>query len=668
MNETTIIPTTCVMDCPDTCALEVEVHDDTIHRIGGSKAQPTTNGFICDKVARFARRAYHPHRLLYPMRRVGPKGSGQFQRIGWDEAIAQITVRVRDIIRQWGGEAILPYHYGGSNGFLTEEFLDDYYFAKLGASRLAKTLCAGPATEVAQGMYGKMPGVAFEDFASARFILIWGANPKVSNIHLMPFIRQAKKNGAFVAVIDPVKNFSSQEIDLHLPIWPGTDLPIALAMIRLWKEAGKLDTAFLQHHAEGVEPLLRAADAWSVQRAAREADVAPQTIERLAEVYAASTPAVIRCGWGTERNRNGGQAIAAILAMPALLGKFGVRGGGYTLSNSGAARLDRSQIFGPFDWQTRIINMSQLGQVLTGNLQPPIQALFVYNCNPAVTVPDQNVVLRGLAREDLFTVVFEQVMTDTALYADILLPATTFLEHHDIKRAYGNYVVGGVQPVIAPRGEAKSNIEVFAALGRAMGWTDELFHLDAQAYMHRVAAALSLYGKPADAATLTSGRPHHYDFPGRTPIQFQTVFPLTPDRKIHLTPTCLGDPPFHYQPVRNERFPLAMISPATSKMITSTMGEYNYPALWLTMHPTDAAARAICHGDQVRVFNELGEVICRARVSDKIRPGVVSMPKGAWRYASGNGLTATALAPAHVSEVGGGACYNDARVEVEKRA
>ncbi|MCS6804206.1 MAG: molybdopterin-dependent oxidoreductase [Acidobacteriota bacterium] len=667
MNET-IIPTTCVMDCPDTCALEVVVRDGTIHRIRGSKAHPTTNGFICDKVARFARRVYHQRRLLYPMRRVGPKGTGQFQRIGWDEAIAEITTRLRDIIQRWGGEAILPYHYGGSNGFLTEEFLDDYYFAKLGASRLAKTLCAGPATAVAQGMYGKMPGVAFEDFSVARFILIWGANPKVSNIHLMPLIKQAKQNGAFVAVIDPVNNFSDREIDLHLPILPGTDLPVALAMIRLWKEAGRLDYTFLRNHADGVEPLLRAADAWPLERAAREADVTPEAIQTLAEVYAASTPAVIRCGWGTERNRNGGQAIAAILAMPALLGKFGVRGGGYTLSNSGAARLDISQIFGPLDWHTRIINMSQLGRVLTGDLQPPIKALFVYNCNPAVTVPDQNLVLRGLAREDLFTVVFEQVMTDTALYADILLPATTFLEHHDIKRAYGNYVVGGVQPAIAPRGQAKSNLEVFALLGRAMGWTDQPFHLDAQASLHRVAAALSLHGKPAEAATLSSGRPHDFDFPGRTPIQFQTVFPLTPDGKIHLTPACLGDHPFHYQPVRNERFPLAMISPATSKMITSTMGEYNYPTLWLTMHPTDAAARAISDGDQLRVFNELGEVICRARVSDKIRPGVVSMPKGAWRHSSGNGLTATALAPAHVNEVGGGACYNDARVQVEKWA
>ena len=666
---TQIVRTTCTMDCPDTCGLEVTVTDGKIQRIRGTQDHPTTNGFICDKIAHFDRRVYHEDRLLYPMRRQGRKGNGEFVRISWDEAIAEITDRFKSILRKWGGEAILPYHYGGSNGLLGDKFLDDFYFATLGASRMAKTLCAAPSTEVATGMYGKMPGVAFEDYPQAQCIIIWGANPKATNIHLVPLLRQAKKNGAFVAVVNPVQTFSAHEVDLHLPVFPGADLPVALAMIRWWKEAGHLDMDFLRQHADGLEPLLRQAEAWPVERAAAEAQVAPQDIRALAQVYAASTPAVIRSGWGLERNRNGGQAMAAILAMPALLGKFGVRGGGYTMSNSGAAQLDTAKIFGPVRWQTRIINQTQLGAVLNGDLLPPgppIMGLFVYNCNPVITAPDQNAILRGLARQDLFTVVSEQVMTDTAKYADILLPAVTFLEQREIRRAYGSYVVGGVQSAIPPQGEAKSNEEVFAALGRAMGWQHEPFSWDTDTYMQKVAAALVLDRQAADLPTFTAGKIQGYDFPGPTPIQWQTVFPRTADGKIHLTPSGLGKSPFDYQPVKKDGFPLALISPSNNKMISSILGEFNYPELWLTIHPTDAAARHIAHGDTIRVFNELGEIMCRAQVSTRIREGVVSVPKGAWRKSSLNGLTSTALCPADINLVGGGACFNDARVEVEK--
>jgi anaerobic selenocysteine-containing dehydrogenase len=664
---THIVHTTCTMDCPDTCGLEVMVSAGKIERIRGTHEHPTTRGFICDKVSHFARRVYHQDRLLYPLRRSGAKGAGAFVRISWDEAIAEITARFKAISQQWGAEAILPFHYGGSNGLLGDKFLDDFYFATLGASRMAITLCAAPSTAVATGMYGKMPGVAFEDYPLAKCIVIWGANPKASNIHLVPLLRQAKKNGAFIAVVNPVQNFSPQEVDLFLPVLPGTDLPVALALIRLWKDAGQLDLNFLRQHADGLEPLLQQAEAWSVERAAAEAQVAPQAIRTLAQVYAASTPAVIRTGWGLERNRNGGQALAAILAMPALLGKFGVRGGGYTMSNSGAAQLDTSKIFGPVSWQTRVINQTQLGAVLTGDLQPPIKGLFVYNCNPAVTVPDQRAVLRGLAREDLFTVVFEQVMTDTAQYADILLPATTFLEQYEIRRAYGSYVVGGVQPAIPARGEAKPNEEVFAALGRAMGWQHAPFFWNTEAYLQKVADALTLDRHAADWTILTAGKSQGFDFPGPTPVQLHTVFPRTRDGKIHLTPAELGKAPFHYQPVRTSEFPLALISPSNTKMISSTLGEFNYPRLWLTIHPHDAQARQITDGDTVRVFNELGEVICHAKVSSRVRQGVVSLPKGAWRKSSLNGHTATALCPAEINIVGGGACFNDARVEVEKQ-
>ena len=665
------------MDCPDTCALEVTVAAGRIEKIAGANDNSLTNGFICSKVAQFSRRVYHEDRLLHPLRRTGPKGEGRFERISWDEAIATIAARFAEIRDRWGAEAILPYHYGGSNGFLNDGLLDDYFFARLGASRLARTLCAAPATEVALGMYGKMPGVAFEDYPRAKCIVIWGANPKASNIHLVPFLKQARRNGAFVAVVDPRRNFSADEANLHLPVFPGADLPLALAMIRLWNQAGLLDRKFLaQHAASGLDALLAAADEWPLERAAKAARVPADDIRRLADTYATASPALIRCGWGLERNINGGQAIAAVLAMPALLGKFGVAGGGYTLSNSGAGKLDTKKILGNFDWTTREINMSQLGMVLAGTgglmnggastrLDPPVQALFVYNCNPAATVPDQEAVLRGLAGDDLFTVVHEQVMTDTALYADIVLPATTFLEHHDIRRGYGSYVAGGVQPAIAACGEAKPNEEVFALLGRAMGFTDAPFTWDSATLKRKLAESLMLAGKPAEVEPLTGGGMIRYDFPGPLPVQFGTVMPQTLDRKIHFAPTALGPRPFHFEEITSARYPLALISPATSKMVSSTFGEFNYPELRVLLHPRDAAARGIREGDRVRVFNELGEVVCRALVGERVREGVVSMPKGAWRKSSPNRRTATALCPP-TTGTGGGACFNDARVNVSR--
>lgn len=659
------IHTSCPMDCPDTCALEVTVEGDRIRSIRGGRDHPVTAGFICDKVARFDRRVYHDDRLLHPLRRTGGKGAGKFARITWDEALSAITARFREIIARWGGEAIVPYHYGGSNGYLTDGFLDDYYFARLGASQLARTLCAVPATEVAMGMYGKMPGVAFEDFVHAKCIVIWGANPKVSNIHLVPFLRRARRNGAWIAVVDPQRNFSAEEADLHLPVYPGADVPVALAMIRHWHAGGLLATEFLKQQADGLEPLLAQAEKWTFERAAAAARVPAADIRLLADTYAALSPAVIRLGWGLERNHNGAQGMAAILAIPALLGKFSVRGGGYTLSNSGAAKLDTKKLFGEVAWNTRVINMVELGAVLAdASLRPPVKALFVYNANPAATTPDQNAVLRGLAREDLFTVVFDQVMTDTARYADIVLPATTFLEQREIRRSYGAYVLAGIVPVIPPRGEARPNEEVFAALGRAMGWGDAPFLWDSATAMRKVAEAVTLAGQAADAPRLEAGRVQGYDFPGEQPVQFGTVFPLTPDNKIHLTPAVLGPEPFAFREISNPKYPLAMISPATSKMITSMLGEFNFPELRLAIHPADAAVRGIAEGDTVRVFNNLGEVVCRARLSTRLREGVVSLPKGAWRKASQNGFTATALCPATTQVVGGAACYNDARVEV----
>ena len=663
--DTKLVETTCIMDCPDACSLEIALADGVIEKIGAREDHPTSRGFICSKVAGFARRVYHEDRLLHPMRRKGSKGEGDFDRISWDDAVGEITERFRRIARDSGGEAILPYHYGGSNGVLSDGLADSAYFARLGASRLAKTICAAPTFEVAQGMYGRMPGVAFEDYAHAQCVILWGANPRASNIHLVPFLQEAKRRGAFVAVIDPRRNLSPDLVDLHISIYPGTDLPLALALIRLWHEQGKLDREFLGRHAVGLDGLLEKAAPWSIERAAAEARVSRSSVRQLADVYARSSPAVIRCGWGIERNRNGGQAVAAVLAIPALLGKFGVRAGGYTLSNRGAALVDRKSIWDESSWKTRVINMTQLGEVLNER-ENPIRGLFVYNSNPAATVPDQNAVLAGLSREDLFTVVFDQVMTDTARYADIVLPATTFLEHRDIHMGYGAYVLGGVQAAIEPRGESKSNHEVFSTLARAMGFEDEIFSWDSLEALRRVGRAIRLNGKSVDPGTLEAGKLQLYDFPGQSPIQFGSVFPLTADGKIHFFLAALGDRPYSYRPLSEPSYPLALLTPASSRMTNSTGGEWSYPRLEVTIHPEDAANRGIRSGDSARVYNSRGEVHCVVRVSDRTRLGVVVMPKGAWMKSSQNGRTSTALCPPSVDNVGAGACFNDARVEVEK--
>ncbi len=670
------------MDCPDTCSLEVTVTDKRIESIRGSRtpAHPTTRGFICSKVAHFDRRVYHNERLLHPMRRTGAKGAGQFTRISWDEAIATIAARFKEIIAQHGAEAILPYHYGGSNGYLTDGGMDEFFFARIGASRLARTLCATPATEAALAVYGKMPGVAFEDYPHARCIIIWGGNPKASNIHLVPFLREARRNGAFIAAVDPKNNFSSDEIDLHLPVYPCADLPLALGLIHEWKKTGRIQHDFLRKHADGVDTMLAAAEEWPLEKAAATARVSLADARKLANVYAEATPAVLRIGWGLERNINGTRAMVALLAIPALLGKFGVRGGGYTLSNSGAAKLDTQKLFGGMSWTTREINMTRLAAALEGTggdmadkhgdghagLKPPVKALFIYNSNPVASAPDQTGIERGLQREDLFTVVFDQVMTDSAAFADIVLPATTFLESDEIRRGYGAYIVGGARPVIEPQGEARPNASVFAALGRAMGFSDAPFFWDADTLRRNTIRAISLVGKPVDVAVIEAGGVVRYDFPGTAPVQFRTVFPQTPDGKIHLAPNILSAPAFRFEEFASEKYPLALITPATSKTVSTMFGETNLPELRVMLHPADAAARQIAAGDAVRVFNELGEVRCRAEVSARVREGVASMPKGAWRKASLNGKLSTALCPAHTQEAGGGACYNDARVQIER--
>jgi len=651
-----IVKTTCTMDCPDTCTLDVSVENGKIVDINGNKDNPVTNSFICSKVSKFAERVYHKDRVLYPMKRIGEKGEGQFKRISWDQAIETIASKFNSVIKEFGGESILPYHYGGSNGMLGDDFIDDYFFSKIGASQIAKTLCATPTSLVNKGMFGKMPGVAFDDYPHAKFILIWGANPKASNIHLVPFLKKAKKNEAFIAVVDPVNNFSDSEIDFHLPVKPGTDLPVALAMINYLNEKNHIDWAFVKSNSLRWEKLIEEAGDWRLEKAAKIAGIEADDIIKLAEKYANTNPAIMRCGWGLERNRNGGQAVAAVMAMPALLNKYGVKGGGHTMSNSGAVKFDKTKIFTDFNWQTRILNMTRLDSILNELSDPPIKALYVYNCNPVATVPNQNAIIEGIKREDLFTVVHEQVFTDTTKYADIVLPAVTFTEQHEVKKGYGNYIIGDVKPAINPEGERKSNEDVFIMLAKSM-------NLESVGFKYNT---LSLKQEVQNQLKIKDSSVNYIKFENESPVQFVNVFPRTADGKINFCPDVLGQNAFQFKAEDNNQYLFQLITPANNKMISSTFGEFNYPEMFATINPIDAEKLNISSDDKIKLFNELGEVVCKVKVSEKIRQGVISIPKGAWQKSSINGLTSTALCPSTISDVGGGACYNDARVDLQK--
>jgi anaerobic selenocysteine-containing dehydrogenase len=654
------VRTACPLDCPDACTLDVTVEKGRIEKIDGGDDNPVTRNFICAKVRRFADRVYGEDRLLYPAVRQGPKGQGTFVRVEWDEALDLIAGKMSDIKAEHGGEAILPYYYGGSNGPLTQSTNDAELWRRFGTSRLATTVCAAPTGAANLALYGKMAGVVYQDYPHAKLIVLWGVNPSASGIHLIPYIKEAQAAGATLVVIDPRTTSLAKKADLHLAVKPGTDLPVALALHRVLFEEGHADRAFLDRHTHGADRLRAAAAPWTIERAAAEAAIDPAALRRFADLYARSSPALVRCGWGLERNRNGGSAAAAILALPSVGGKFGVRGGGFSMSNSLALGLKSAMWIDAPEPDTRLVNMNHLGRMLTEDPVPPVQMLFVYNCNPLVTVPDQNRVLKGLQREDLFTVVFEQVFTDTARYADVILPATTFLEQYDIAKSYGSIAASLVRPVIEPCGEARTNAQVFSAIAERLGIGRE--EEDFETLM-RIAGRMGAVGAELmEKGTVTPP----YD---GVPIQFVDVFPLTPDRKVNLFPEEIaGDAPaglYGYQPdPATEAFPLALISPATEKSISSTLAELRERAAVLHMHPDDAAPRNIAQSDAVRVFNSLGELHCPANLTPDVRRGTVAFSKGVWRKNTYNGSTSNALVPDSLTDLGAGACFNDARVQV----
>ncbi len=526
----------CTLDCPDLCSLDVSVKDNHILTITGSDDHPITQGYICRKVRHFADHVYGGHRLKSPARRIGVKGEAKFEAISWDAALSEIVDRIRDVIDRHGAEAILPFCYGGSNGKLTQDSTDARLFRRLKTSRLARTVCAAPSGRAFDGLYGKMPGVAYPDYPHARLIVVWGANPSASGIHLVPFIREAKKSGAKLVVVDPRRTPLAKQADMHLQLRPGTDLVVALSVIRWLFESKLHDQEFLAEHTIGADELQKRAADWPPERAADVAGVSAATLEQFARLYAETSPAVIRCGWGLERNRNGGSAVAAVLALPAVAGKFKVRGGGFTMSNSSAWQLATDEAVNEPEPDTRIINMNLLGRALTEQRDPPIDLLFVYNANPLATVPNQQLVREGLRREDLFTVVFDQVMTDTARFADIVLPATTFLEHTDYRVSYGTGYLGKAKPLIDAVGESRPNYEVFAELCERLGLTRPGDAVGPEAIFAK------LFESNGAAAELHSALDDKGSLPpptGVAPIQFIDVLPKTLDERFTWFPMSL---------------------------------------------------------------------------------------------------------------------------------
>jgi anaerobic selenocysteine-containing dehydrogenase len=638
-----------------------------------------TRGFLCGKVARYLEHEYSPERLLYPQKRAGAKGQGRFARISWDEALDTIATRLAAVAGEFGPESVLPYSYAGTMGLLNGAGMDRRFFHRLGASRLDRTICStAGAAGIAQSVgfrYGTDP----EQFRHARLILAWGANVLGTNAHLWPFIMEARRQGARLYTIDPRRNRTTDAADRHYFIAPGSDTALALAMMHVITGERLHDAAYVDAFTTGFADLGARVRQWTPARAAELTGIPADRIVALAREYATTRPAVIRLNYGVQRSERGGMAVRAIALLPVLTGAWRDVGGGLLLSTSEAFQLDRDalarpdlQLASPLGREARLVNMVQLGHALNALDNPPVKALVVYNSNPAATAPDQNAVRRGLAREDLFTVVLEQVRTDTADFADILLPATTFLEHADLYLAYGHYYLQYADAAVAPPGEVRSNLEVFRELAAYMGFEEACF-LDTEEQMAR--------------AALASGHPF---------LEGITFEDLRRERSIRLR---VGDPflPFtrgdfgapgrrcdfaaaslDYQPplesrrgdgALRARFPLELISPKCDDSLSSTFG-YRVGAegggAKLHMHAADAAPRGISTGDPVRVFNDRGACRLTAEVDSSTMPGVVSSPSVRWAREAEGERNTNALASDRLTDMGGGPTFYNCLVQVER--
>ncbi|MCI0348604.1 MAG: molybdopterin-dependent oxidoreductase [Acidobacteriales bacterium] len=690
----------CPHDCPDACGVLITIEGvngaTRATKIQGDPNHPVTRGFLCGKVAQYLERVYSPERVLYPMRRkkglakgLGQRNAQDFERIGWDAALDEIHQRFTAISREFGPEAILPYSYGGTLGALNNASMDRRFFHRLGASQLDRTICATAGGEAMVSVLGRKLGPAPEDFRYAKYIIAWGANIHGTNIHLWPFIEEARRAGAKLVVIDPYKTRTARYADWYLPINPGTDVALALGMMHVIIGENLHDCEYVAKATHGFEQLRQRVKEYPPERVAGWTGISADDIRKLAREYAAAKPAAIRVNYGVQRSQNGGSAMRAITMLPCITGAWKHRGGGIQLSTSGAWQLNEAalqrpdlMLRSPLGRAARVVNMSELGKALTALDNPPVKAVFVYNSNPAAVAPNHNDVIRGFRRTDLFTVVHEQFFTDTTDYADMVLPATTFFEHKELQTSYGHYHLQVSNPAIAPLGECHSNVDAFRALAQRFG-----FHKEDASFNDSVDQMMdaALENNNPLLAGITRERLEreghvHINAGGEVFLPFADGKFPTASGKAELYSESLAamglDPVVSF--VRPEesrhadlarRFPLELLSRKADNFLNTTFCNIPGPQAMedpgrLEINAADAAARGIRKGDQVRVFNERGSVILTADVDGTVQPGVVAARLN-WAKLAADGKSINVLTSERLTDIGRGATFYSTLVQVE---
>ena len=666
----------CPHDCPDTCALLTTIENGVATRVQGNPAHPHTDGVLCAKVSKYTERSYHPERVLTPLKRTGAKGAGQFVPVTWDEALSDIAQRLQAIAAR-APEAILPYSYAGTMGMVQGESMDRRFFHKLGASQLDRTICASAGAEALVQTLGGKVGMKVEFFAESQLIIIWGSNSIGSNLHFWRYAQQAKRNGAKLVCIDPRKSETADKCHEHIALRPGTDAALALALMHELIANDWLDHDYIARHTLGWEPLRERALQWPPERAAEVCGIPVEQIRQLVQDYGTTKPAAIRLNYGMQRVRGGGNAVRAVACLPALTGAWRHRAGGVLLSSSGQFPAQRAVLQRPDLMPAQIprtINMSTIGDDLLREASPAfgpkVEAIVVYNSNPVAVAPDSGKVVQGFAREDLFTVVLEHFRTDTADYADYILPATTQLEHWDVHLSYGHTDVLLNRPAIAPQGQARSNAQIFRDLAARMGFAEPCFAESDEALCRQA------FGDAVDYALLESQGFATLALPD-APFA-EGNFP-SPSGKCEfysarLAAQGLDGLPDHLPNYElqgtDARYPLAMISPPARNFLNSTF--VNVQSLRniegrpvLEIHPDDAEARGIANDAVVRVFNDRGSYLCHATVSRRARPGVVNGLGIWWRKLGLNGTNVNEVTSQALTDLGRAPTFYDCLVEVE---
>jgi molybdopterin guanine dinucleotide-containing S/N-oxide reductase-like protein len=696
-----VVHAACPHDCPDACGVLIAVEGGRATKIQGDPKHPVTRGFLCAKVAKYLDRVYSPDRVLYPMRRrksapkgEGHKGPGDFERVSWDAALDEICERFRRIAKEFGPEAILPYSYGGTLGVLNGASMDRRFFHRLGASQLNRTICASAGGDALISVIGVKEGTEPEQFSHSRYILAWGANIHGANVHLWPFIEEARRAGGKLVVIDPYRTRTAACADWYLPIHPGTDVALALGMMHVILGENLHDADYVARHTVGFDELRKRVQEYPPERVAAWTGIAATDIVKLAREYATCRPAAIRVNYGVQRSENGGMAMRAIAMLPCITGSWKEVGGGLQLSTSGGFPLDKAALertdlmkSSPLGRPARLVNMTELGKVLTSPGSPPVKALFVYCSNPAAIAPNHNDVVRGLRRNDLFTVVHEHFFTDTTDYADVLLPATTFFEHKDLQASYGHYYLQMSEQAIAPLGECRSNVELFRSLAERMGFADECFRQSEDEMMdlalasgHSRLAGIDRKRLEAEGhVRLNFSNGHARD--GSTPfLPFaEGRFP-TPSGKAELYSDALAaqglDPVACFVPPRESRhaelaskFPLELLARKSDNFLNSSfcnlesLQPLEHPEL-LEIHADDASQRGIRDGERVRVFNQRGEILLTARVNGSVPRGVVAARLN-WAKLTPGGRNINVLTSERLTDIGAAATFYSVLVEVE---